>query len=179
MGKFFFQCFQLFDDDFCHCRAASKDFLIQCNVFQCLLMFCHQGFDLQSDQLVQTHFQNGSRLTLGKMKHGSCLFGKFRFEFDSFRLSGDQAFFRLFDIFASAQDFDDQINDITGLDQTFLNLTLVLFFFQQCCILAGCKLILKLYVVTDHGHQSHGLRFAICYGQHVYAKSIFQSCLLI
>ena len=64
MGKFFFQCFQLFDNDFCHYRTASKNFLIQCNIFQCFLMFCHQCFNFQSDQLVQTHFQNGCCLSL-------------------------------------------------------------------------------------------------------------------
>ena len=86
------------------------------------------------------------------MKHGCCFFGKFGFEFNSFCLSGDQTFFRLFDIFTSTQDFDNQINDVTGLDQTFLNLTLVLLFLQQSCILAGGKLILELYVVTNYGY---------------------------
>ena len=152
MCKFFFQCFQFPDNDFSHDRTASKNFLIPCNVFQCFLMLCHQCFYFESDQLVQTHFQDCGSLTLRKMKHGSGFFGKFGLEFDSFCFSGDQALFRLFDIFTSTQDFDDQINDIASLDQTFLNLTLILFLFQQGCILAGCKFILELYVVANHGY---------------------------
>ena len=91
-------------------------------------MFCHQGFDFQSDQLIQSHLQNRSCLSLGKAEFFCCFLTGFRLEADTFGHTVYQTLFYLFLVFTSTQDLDDQIDHITGFDQTLLDLFLFQFF---------------------------------------------------
>ena len=175
----FFQFFQFFDDNFRHRSPASQHILVKCDVFQRLLMFFHKSFHFQTNQLVQTHLKNSCCLPFCKMKFRRLFFRSAGLECDPFRLSGYQTCFRLFDIFASPEDLDDQVDHITGADQAFLHFFFLQCFFQQCLIFSGSQLILKIHIVPNHIHKSHGLRPSIGYCQHIHAKRIFQTGLFV
>ncbi len=142
-------------------------------------MLFHQGFDFQADQFVQPHFQDRRRLPLGKTKLCRLFFGSLAFKRDVSGLPFHKTRFRFFDIFAPAQNFDNQVNDVARPDQAFLNFFFLLFFAQQRPVFSGSNFILEIYMVANDGHKSHRFRFSVRNRKHIDAKRILQSCLFI
>ena len=92
----------------------------------------------------------------------------------SFSGSVYQTFFYLFSAFAAAEDFDDQVDHITGFDQTFLNFFFLLFFVQEGGVFSIVYIKDKVYVVFNYLFQAEGFRSAVCDCQHIDTESIFQ-----
>ena len=61
-----------------------QNIFISCNIFQSLLMFFHQRFNFQTNEFVETHFQDCICLALSKTEHRSHFPGNPGFEFDIF-----------------------------------------------------------------------------------------------
>ena len=170
---------QIFYDHIGHRIIVIQDVLEFCNVFQSLFMFFHQSFDLQTNQLIQTHFKNRSRLPLCKPEHRSHLFGNTGLKLDILCNSFGQTCFCILDVLTSAQDFNNQIYDITCFDQTFLDLFFIPLFFQKCLILSGCHLKLKIHVMFNDPLKPHRFRSSVCYCKHIYSECIFQTRLFV
>ena len=100
-------------------------------------MLLHQGIDFQTDQLVEAHVQDCCGLFLCKFQSFCCFFGGLGFKSDSFCNAICEAFFYLVTALAAAEDLNDQINNIASLDQTFLDLTLLLFLGKKGGVLSG------------------------------------------
>ncbi len=172
---FFFDGVQFTHQDGGHGISAFQYILIAINIGKGFFMLLHQRIQFQSDEPVQTHFQDGVGLFLGKTQQSCHHHGFFGFECNPFRFSLHQAVFSHGSVPGTPQDFDNQVDDIAGFDQPFLDLFFLLFFRQECGILALRQFKLKLHTGADHFPQPHGLRSAICYGQHIDAKGIFQT----
>ena len=113
-------------------------------------MLLLQGVDLQANELVQAHFQNGCCLPLSKMQALRQLFRAAGTEFDALGLTLDEALLCLLEVFAAPEDLDDHINDIHRLDEAFLHLPLFPLLAQQRLIFPTCQLELEFHMVTDH-----------------------------
>ena len=61
---FLFEAVKLVHDNLCHGIPALKDVLIAVDISHGLFVLIDQRLDLESDQLIQTHVQNGVRLLL-------------------------------------------------------------------------------------------------------------------
>ncbi len=142
-------------------------------------MLLNQRLDFQANQLVQSHLQNRGGLSLGEMQHGCGLSGQVGTEANSLRVALHQAGLGLTDVFASAQNFNNQVDDVTGLDETLLNLLLLSFFIQERGIFPGGQLILEADIVADNGNNTHGFRTAAGHRQHVHAEGILQTGLFV
>ena len=88
-------------DDPGHALVILQDILVGSDILQSSIMIFQQGIHFQTNQLVQTHFKDGSCLTLCKIKRSSSLFGGFALKADAFCLSGHQAGFGLLNILAA------------------------------------------------------------------------------
>ena len=84
-------------------------------------MLLHQSIDLQTDQLVETHVQDGCGLFLCEFQGFCRFFGGLGLEFDPFCDTVGQTFLYLVTALAAAEDLDDQVNDIAGFDKAFLD----------------------------------------------------------
>ena len=124
-----------------------QNIFIFCNMSQRFLMFFHQRFDFQTNQLIQPHFQNRSCLPFCKLQFLRLAFTGFCFKSDSLGIAIDQTFYHLFPIFAPPKDLNDQIDHITGFYQPLLHFLLVFFLCQKCLIFSGCNLKLKVYMI--------------------------------
>ena len=63
----FFQRVKFLYDDLCHGITAVENVLIFVNVGVCFLVLRHERLDLQTDQFVQAHIQNGICLLFRKV----------------------------------------------------------------------------------------------------------------
>ena len=176
---FLFEMLQIFNDNFCHRIIIIQNVFISCNIFQSLLMIFHQRFNFQTNEFVETHFQDCICLALSKTEHRSHFPGNPGFELDIFGDSLCQTGSCISHRLASPQDFNNQVNDVTRFDKTFLNFFFVPLFCKQCLIFSCCQFELKIYMVFDNFLKPHSLRTSICNSQHIYPESIFQSCLFI
>ena len=61
---------QILYDHARHGIIIVEDILIARDILQCFLMLFYQRLDLQPDQTVQAHLQDGGRLALGKPQQG-------------------------------------------------------------------------------------------------------------
>ena len=107
-------------------------------------MLVDQGLDLQADQLVQAHLQDGVCLFLGEHELGSHDSGLLGFELDPLHLAVYQTVLCHGPVLGPPQDLDDQVDDITGLDKPLLHFPAVHFFGQQIRVFAGSHFILKI-----------------------------------
>ena len=142
-------------------------------------MFFDEGFDLQSDQLIQTHFQNGICLSLGKFEllcHNAGFSG---FKLDPCRISFDQTFFCHCPVFGTAQDLNDQIDHAARLDQTFLHFSLFFLFLQKVVVFSCIDLKLEVNDMLQDCFQPHCFRSAVRNRQHIDTEGVFQLGLFI
>ena len=114
-------------------------------------MFVDQGFDLKTDQLIQTHVQNGVCLLFRKHKLCSHDFGFFGFKLDAVDLSFRQAGLCHGAVLGATQDLNDQVDNIAGLNQSLLYLLFLHFMSQKVGIFPGCYLILKVNAGLEYG----------------------------
>ena len=142
-------------------------------------MLLQKSIDLQSDQLPKPQLQNRICLPGGKGKlcchHSgfSCL------EADSIRNPFDKAFLCLLRGIRPANDLDDEVNDIAGLDETFLNLALFLLLGEHGLIFPSGDLKGKINISLQNLLQGEGFRTAVLDGEHVDAERIFQLGFLV
>ena len=142
-------------------------------------MLVDQRFDLQTDQLIEPHIQNGIGLFLGKHQLRSHDLGFLGFKFDAVDSALDQAGLRHGSVLGTAQDLDDQVDHVAGLDQSFLYLFAFQLFCQQIRVFPRGHLILEPDILLQDLLKPHSLRPAIADGQHIDAESILQPGLLI
>ena len=166
-------------DDPGHALMILKDILVGSDILQSSIMIFQQGIHFQTDQLVQTHLEDCSGLTFCKIKGRSGSFRGLALEANAFGSACHQAGFGLFDILAATQDFDDQVNDIGGTHETFLDFLFLQFLGKKLLVLAGGQVILKIKEIFNNILETQGFRTSVGDGQHVHAESIFQTCFLI
>ena len=65
-----FNLIQFIHNNLCHGITSCQNIFIAVNICHCLIMLFDERFDLQTNQLIQTHFQNGICLLLCKHKLG-------------------------------------------------------------------------------------------------------------
>ena len=142
-------------------------------------MLFDERFDLQTDQLIQTHFQNGICLPFGKFEllcHNAGFSG---FKLNPRCIAFDQTFFCHCPILGAAQNFNDQVNDTARLDQTFLYFSLFLLLLQEIVVLSCIDLKLEVNDMLQDRFQPHCFRSAVCNRQHIDTKGVFQLGLFI
>ena len=166
-------------DDPGHALMILKDILVGSDILQSSIMIFQQGIHFQTDQLVQTHLEDCSGLTFCKIKGRSGSLRGLTLEANAFGSACHQAGFGLFDILAATQDFDDQVNDIGGTHETFLDFLFLQFLGKKLLVLAGGQVILKIKEIFNNALETKRLRTSVGDGQHIHAESIFQTCLLI
>ncbi len=121
---------QLPADDLGHRTPVLQDILIAIDIGHRLLVLFDQGLQLETDQLIKTHIQNGIGLGLCELQLG-CHHGGLRgLKADPLCFSFHHAGFGLGAVLGAPEDLDDQIDDIAGLDQAFLDLSAALFLFK-------------------------------------------------
>ena len=133
-----------------HAGMIFQNILILRDVLQSLLIFLHQSLDLQTNQSVQTHLQDSLGLALGEPKLGRTLFRCLGFKTDAVSDTRGQTGLGVLDILTAPQDLDDQVNDLAGFDEAFLNFPLLLLFRQQCPIFPGGQLVLEFDVMLQN-----------------------------
>ena len=166
-------------DDPGHALMVLKDILEGSDILQSSIMIFQQGIHFQTDQLVQTHLEDCSGLTFCKIKGRSGSFRGLALEANAFGSACHQAGFGLFDILAATQDFDDQVNDIGGTHETFLDFLFLQFLGKKLLVFASGQIVLEIKEIFNNALEPKRLRSAICNRQHIHAESIFQTCLLI
>ena len=166
-------------DDPGHALVILEDILVGSDVLQSCIMIFQQGIHFQTNQLVQTHLKDRSGLTFCKIKGRSGFLRGLVLEANAFGSACHQAGFGLFDILAATEDFDDQVNDIGGAHETFLDFLFLQFLGKKLLVLAGGQVILKIKEIFNNILESQGFRTSVGDGQHVHAESIFQTCFLI
>ena len=176
---FLFNGIQLFYDHFCHRIIMIQNILIKSNIFHGLLILCLKSLDFQTDQLVKAHIQNGCGLLFCKLKFFCRFFTCLCLKADTFSNSLHKTFLYLFPVFAAAEDFNDQVDHVAGLDKPLLDLLFFQLSAQKSIILSRCHLKEKIHMMLDHLLQAEGFRSSVCNCQHIYAKGILQPGLFI
>ena len=146
---FFLDRFQILDDHLLHGILIVQDFLVFRDLLQEFLILFFQLQDLQTDQFCQPEVQNCLCLFLRKGEFCCFLLGFFGLELDILHISVDQAVLCLGEALGPADHFDDQIDHVTGFDQTFFDLFLLTVLIQQRRIFPGIDLILEVNAVTQ------------------------------
>ena len=142
-------------------------------------MLIQKSVNFQTDQLIQTHLQDCCRLTFRKAKSLCLSFTGFCLKIDTLCIAVDQAVLCLFLAAGSPQDLDDQIDDIAGLDQTFLNLPLLFFFCQKSGVFSCSQFKPEIHMVLNDLFQSQCLRTSIHHCQHIDTEGILQMSLFV
>ena len=172
---FLFNGIQLFYDHFCHRIIMIQNILIKSNIFHGLLILCLKSLNLQTDQLIKAHVQNGCGLLFCKLKFFCRFFTCLCLKADALRIPLHKTFLYLLPVFAAAEDLNDQVDHITGFDQTFLNLLFFQLPAQKGFILSCSYLKKKIHMMLDHLLQTESFRSSVCNCQHIDAKGILQS----
>ena len=113
-------------------------------------MLLHQRLNLKPNQLIKPHFQNRRRLPLREPKHRRHFLGNLRLELDVIRHAVYQTSLCILHGLAAPQNLDDQVDNIAGLYQSFLNLLLIPLLVQQILVLSGGHLELKIHMMLDN-----------------------------
>ena len=145
----FFKCIQLFHDQRCHGIIMIQNIFIAGNIFQRCLVFFLQRFNFQTNQFIQPHFQNCRCLSFRKPEHSRHLFRNLRFKLDVLCDSLRQTCFGIFDRLASPQNLNDQIDHVTGFDQTFLHFFFIQFFCEKRFVFSRGQLKLKIHMMLN------------------------------
>ena len=170
---------QVLQEELVQVCPAAQVLLIGLNVLQGGLMLLQEGVDLQTDQTVQAHLQNGLGLAFGEVKlHGVPEVLRVP-ELDLRDIAPDQAVLRVLHGLRAPQHGDYHVDAVAGLDQAFLDLALLLLFLEQDRVFSSGVLVLELQVVMQDALQVQRLRSPVGDGQHVDAKTVFKTCLLI
>ena len=86
---------------------------------------------------------------------------------------------RHLDVRTAAQDLDDKIDHIAGVDQSLLHFLLLQLPGKQRCILSLCQLILEIHMMTYDRHNSHRLRSSVYHRKHIDTERVLKLGLLI
>ena len=174
-----FDLVQLIYDDLGHGLPALQNILITIDIRKGLLMLFNQRLQLQTDELVQAHFQNGVGLVLRKGKLSRHQLRFFGLKADAVRFSFHQTGLRHGPVAGPSEDLDDEVDHIAGLDETFLNLPPASFLREQVLVFSGGHLIEKIHMGLQNRPKPQRLRPPVRDGQHIHAEGIFQTGLLI
>ena len=147
---FFFDSVKFFNNYFTHGIIVVQNIFIRSNIFHSLVILCLKSLNFQSDQTVQTHFQNGCSLILRKFQILCSFLTGFWLEFDSLCDTLYQTLFNLVTALAASKDLNDQIDYITGFDKAFLDFLFLKLFSQKSLVLAGSHLEHKIHMVLYH-----------------------------
>ena len=149
------------------------------NLFQSILILLLQCLNLQSDEAVQAHFQDGRGLALGKAEFFRAALTGLGLKSDAFGDAHGQAVLYLFLAAAAPEDLDNQVDAAAGPDQSLLDFLFFHLFGQQALIFPGVEIKLKIHMALDDFLQPQGLRPAVGHRQHVDAEGILQPGLLV
>ena len=175
----FFNLLQIFFDDLFHGFRIIQNLLIFPDSLENLRILLLKRQNLETNEPVQTHFQNRCGLALRKGQPGRGFLRLLRLKADLPGISRHQTSLGLGEALAAPENLDDQINDVAGLNQSFFDLLLHQFFFQQGLIFSGNHLIVEICMQTDDVFQSQKLRPPVGDGQHIDAEGILETRLFI